>query len=146
VPPPQKKHRLAKAFTLADQLLPCFADTYSDMQGTEQTFESESDCFSAYTLASGATICFAATTNEQIGVDINGSAPPNIAGRDLFYFGWVKDGTLDEYSITDIDGEFRNGDVAQARETSFNNSCGKAGSYAIGCFGKILNDNWKMNY
>lgn len=140
-----KYFKVVKTCSVDDELLPCFASEYSDLEGNEGDVASESDCFKAYVLASGATICFSSGNIGQINVDINGTAEPNIAGRDLFYMGWVKDGTLDEYFISDINGNYRSGDVAQLREDAYA-QCKNSGTYAVGCFGKILNDGWEMNY
>lgn len=140
--------KVIKTCSADDNLAPCFASSYTDIDNTKsQTLSEESDCRKAYVLASGAAICFAAISeaDNQVNVDINGSAPPNIAGRDLFYMGYINNGTLDEYGVSGIAG-LNEGDPSQLREEAFNNSCTKSGSYAIGCFGKILNDNWEMNY
>ena len=59
--------------------------------------------------------------------------------------GYINNGILDEYGVSRIAG-LNEGDPSQLREEAFNNSCTKSGSYAVGCFGKILNDNWEMNY
>lgn len=37
--------------------------------------------------------------------------------------------------------------TAAQRETQFQNKCSSSGNnHGGGCFGKILNDNWQMNY
>lgn len=74
-------------------------------------------------------------------VDINGPDKPNIAGRDLFTFSiW------DDYSIDVVNpDQIAAGTAQEDRETMFEEDC-RSSYDGAACFGKILNDNWKMNY
>ena len=57
-------------------------------------------------------------------MDVNGSEPPNIGGRDMFMF------QIDNYTIVD-----------NANESSCLTS-----SVGEGCLKKIINDKWKIKY
>ena len=57
-------------------------------------------------------------------MDVNGSEPPNIGGRDMFMF------QIDNYTIVDNANE---------------NSC-LTSSVGEGCLKKIINDKWKIKY
>ena len=87
----------------------------------------------------------------QFFIDINGQKGPNIYGRDLFLMHVYPDGVIDDYKVNPecrINGKC-SGDssVKDYRETLFASCLSNAGnSYINGCFAKILNDNWEMNY
>ena len=77
----------------------------------------------------GAAICMAKDAENNfvdLNIDINGQAEPNIAGRDTFYLTIQKNGTVTDY-----------------RETS-EDSCSIKTS--AGCFNKVRNAGWKMEY
>ncbi len=140
----------------------CFADKYKSIDGST---ESSASCDCSVIIASGASIClFNISEKYRAGgfvVDINGPKPPNIVGRDFFSFSYYYDGSLDESitpecrkGIANASGLCSNfgSNAHEAREEYFNNGRGGqpgclGNSYsAIGCFAKILNDNWKMDY
>ncbi|MBE7713303.1 MAG: type II secretion system protein [Cyanobacteria bacterium SIG26] len=89
-------------------------------------------------LADGAIVAFmcSATTLSycRLIVDVNGADGPNIGGRDLFSM-YVNVETNEIYD-----------------HQAANNYCGNGSGtpkFALqgnGCFGRILKDNWKMNY
>ncbi len=135
----------------------CFADKYKSIDGG-----SESSVFCTYSviIASGASICLKQYSTEDwpgyFLLDINGLSPPNVAGRDLFNFSYYYDGSIDE----DVTPECKKGipnqhnnflcggagsNPQEVRDERFLNYCLES-AYGIGCFGKILNDNWKMDY
>ena len=77
-------------------------------------------------------------------IDINGRKGPNTLGKDRFGIYVYNNGRLD-----DIFGESANnlGNAPLSkdeREESFETYCFTNGT--AGCFGKILNDNWQINY
>ena len=89
-----------------------------------------------YTYSGGGTAVF------HIYLDTNGQKGPNIAGRDIFVIYVYNNGLID-------DNGGANGAplTKEEREASFNSNCIQStGSTWFGCFGKILNDNWEMNY
>lgn len=75
-------------------------------------------------------------------LDSNGQKGPNIAGRDIFAVYIYNNGLID-----DIGGANGAPLTKEEREASFNSNCIQStGATWYGCFGKILNDNWEMNY
>ena len=108
-------------------------------------------------LASGASICIEALSGHSsenvrwshMLVDINGMKGPNIAGRDVFFLAYFEDGTIDEEGIVPVCNARKEcilaQDAAEKREQYYNSSC-KSSTRFLGCFGKILNDGWEMNY
>ena len=100
------------------------------------------------TLASGASLGYGYLNNDElygekvavIDLDINGPKGPNIAGRDVFILGIFNNGMIDEYSAMSAPAS------TEVREQVFNDHCISANTTWTGCFGKILNDNWQMNY
>lgn len=130
--------------------------------GTEEhnlCFPAELSSFYCVIIASGASVCIQPGTEERAGmfvVDINGLKPPNTSGRDIFNFSFYYDGSLDE-SVTP---ECKKGkatqssllclgaESAQALRENRSSKCwdSEANFYGSGCFGKILNDGWKMDY
>lgn len=135
----------------------CFASSYTGLNGQKVTPD-----FNGYkvAIASGASISFYIdgldtgdeTTDDFLGyiyVDTNGQKGPNKGGRDLFRMYIYPDGVIDDWKIN-VDCRKNNncntGATAQAaREYNFNNYCANAND-TDGCFGKLLNDNWEMNY
>ena len=102
---------------------------------TQKRFITLADGVSiGYGLSSGFPIC--------LDIDINGAKGPNVVGRDLFIMYIYNNGVIDDHNtsgtapLTD-----------EQREDTFNEGCysPSSGSW-IGCFGKILNDNWEMTY
>lgn len=81
---------------------------------------------------------------SQVLVDVNGPEPPNIEGRDLFSFDIYDNGAIREaYDLegamsTDADFSVYS-DKCLGRSETFN-------GYGAGCFTKIMEDNWKMDY
>lgn len=120
----------------------------------------------SFTTKSGTAICFIAATAPreanpdegieasagtpvQVFIDVNGAEGPNIGGRDMFSFYIYNDFSIDDGSIennTYIDSaNVRAGSSVATRNTLFTNNC-KSSYIGRGCFGKILNDKWEMNY
>ena len=75
----------------------------------------------------------------KVFLDTNGSDAPNIGGRDMFTFNIYEDFSIDEISPDKIKNATAN------RETYFKNNC-KTSYIGQGCFSKLINDKWKMNY
>lgn len=95
------------------------------------------------TIADGMSVAYLYSGTDVIftvDVDINGAQGPNIAGRDMFNFAVFNNGVIDEQGVSTAPG------TKEEREEIFNNGCIAANSTWTGCFGKILNDNWEMNY
>lgn len=138
---------------------PCFADKYADI---ETMTDTDFDCEGySVNVAGGAAICIipasiteedvtdstGTTTKKEIKnpaivyIDVNGKEDPNIGGRDMFTFNIYDNFTIDEIdpASTDLTS------IETERETLYNENC-LTSSIGKGCFSKILNDNWEMNY
>ena len=131
--------------TCENSLTPCFADSYKTLQGGTIDF----DINTSYVLASGASVRFmyAQVGNginkiANITVDVNGKKGPNILGRDLFWMALYNDGVIDDYdykSPAPLSESLRN--------DAYDTYCQGSGVVpGYGCFGRILNNNWEMNY
>ena len=125
-----------------DESVPCFAPNseYRNLSGTN--IYSSRPAF--ITLTSGVSIGYGYTTGAgdrlcTLDVDINGAKGPNIAGRDVFIISLFNNGMVDDYHVVSAPG------TREEREKAYNDYC-LSPSYWTGCFGKILNDNWEMNY
>lgn len=125
---------------------PCFPPNseYKNMSG-----HSLGTNHPAYlTLVNGASISYQYYDGGMNGilfdvyVDTNGSKGPNIAGRDMYAIYVYQNGYIDDVSQ---DGSTAPLTSAQ-REASYNACCNGNGACWYGCFGKILDDNWEMNY
>lgn len=136
---------------------PCFAASYKKISGIDSYFVCHGDCV---VLADGTAIGVnPADINSpriQFSIDINGAAGPNIFGRDAFsVFLYTSNGVLDDLSYINDAGEALPDGTSvtvaplseKQREKGFEEACiaGESTRYH-GCFGKILNDNWEMNY
>lgn len=141
---------------------PCFADNVKHLSGADLGPFSYSEYYRVI-IASGASVCMTpGRTGLPAGatVDINGLKNPNTLGRDIFSFSYYYDGSVDRGASPECKRGLANpngnicggyGDVATLRENDYNNSCSAASgtsaqSYGNGCFTKILDDNWKMDY
>ncbi len=108
-------------------------------------------------LGSGAAICIEALSAHSSGgvkwshilVDTNGLQGPNIGGRDVFFLAYFEDGTIDEESVVPVCNASKQctlpANARETRENLYNKMC-QTSSRFRGCFGKILNDGWEMNY
>ena len=126
-----------------NSLTPCFDDNYKTLNGGGVNFSNGT----SYVLASGSAIRFILSASGdkigQFGVDINGKKGPNILGRDLFFIALYKDGTLDDFDVNDGTIPL----TEERRNSIYTSDCQGSGNVSgWGCFGKILNDNWQMNY
>lgn len=142
---------------------PCFAAQYRSISGTAKNFS----CADGYSVIvkGGAAICLipADTAKEadddegieakdaqpaRIYLDINGTEKPNIGGRDMFSlfiydYQTIDDGAEGNYLTEEASndkGKTLNELRAELAKKCISSSVGE------GCLGKILNDDWKMNY
>ncbi len=126
---------------------PCFAQSYKKMSGVSSGFNCSSNCVS---LASGAAVemfygSYSSDAGDiiRISVDINGAQGPNILGRDAFLLFLYPNGSIDELvSDKSLLPPFEK----EIREAEFDDCTNSVSGAWHGCFGKILNDNWEMNY
>ena len=125
---------------------PCLASSYKKLSGYNMGKGSGQSSF--VTIASGVSFGYGISSsgtadNNRVAifdVDINGQQGPNIAGRDVFILGLFNNGIVDEYALTTAPGD------KDTRENLFNTTCNADNATWHGCFGKLLNDNWEMNY
>ena len=121
---------------------PCFVSEYKKLSGTTINFSST---FRKVTLANGASIAYNTRSDTavlQFHVDVNGAKGPNIIGRDLFPIYIYNNGMLDDYYSATTNAPL----TSAERESMYTASCASTNASWNGCFGKILNDNWQMNY
>ncbi len=137
-----------------DKATPCFGSSYSTISGTAMNtdvFNPNSSNGYCFTAAGGYSICLAINGNLiQTYIDVNGAAPPNIAGRDFYVVGIsttqnLVDGFTVIFAI--VLYEFTGQDVNSIDKSALREEYAKnCESNGLGCFDKILNDNWEMNY
>lgn len=125
---------------------PCFASEYKNLNLEVKTFS----CNYGYTitLQNGSAVCLVPARSDSaaiVYVDTNGPDKPNIGGRDLFSFQIYKDGSIDESVPPSFKSSSNTGNPKDKREEKYTELC-KTSVYGAGCFGKILNSNWKMDY
>ena len=133
-----------------NEVKPCFAaySDYKKISGKALEYWSNNSGAGigmSYILASGASVRFYYVGRDNLFIslvtDINGPKGPNILGRDMF------DMTIDVNGNIDASGyELPLPLTQEQRENAFQNTCIADNTNFGGCFGKILNDNWQMNY
>ncbi len=127
---------------------PCFPDEYKKISGitTKQGWVSKRH----FVLASGASIGTYYRGDHdslicEFWIDINGNKGPNVVGRDLFALYLYKDGTIDDLITTSKCASVPL--TEECREYNYTQYCvSDKAANLHGCFGKLLNDNWEMNY
>ena len=133
--------------TCTNALTPCFASSYKLLSGSALSGHGADR--TSYVIASGASIrpgyYYGSTYGSVMNllIDINGPKGPNIVGRDLFNIGLYPNGMLDEIEYGTV---YSAPLTKEQRDGIYTRKCNAAGSAAMGCFGKILNDGWEMNY
>lgn len=131
---------------------PCFADDSKSLDGS--TIGNPGNGGYSVIIANGSSINMQPAGQFGTGgikVDINGLKKPNTGGRDIFSFAFYYDGSLD---VANPECRKNGGSspcggyntAQEKREGRFNDSCASGNPYGSGCFDKILNDNWKMDY
>ena len=118
----------------------CFADSYKTLDQKEK-YEPDYHYGYCVILNTGAAVCMDPMRDDYNGYhgyadvifDINGKKAPNVKGRDLFAFEFYSDGKVSEgYNMWT-----RKNYCVDGVEDS---------GYAAGCFSKIMNDGWSMDY
>ncbi len=110
----------------------CFASSYKNLSGAEVSLPDDVYCVS---LSTGASVCLTppgftgSGDSGKLIIDVNGAGKPNIIGRDFFILYIYLDGFIgDRISSTD------------------NVSTCRADTYGSGCFNRIINADWTMDY
>lgn len=126
---------------------PCFADTYTTYGTRAKVDLSKNTGFKSYVLADGSAAALKYTWSIsspnkliRVYVDINGQSGPNVYGRDFFGMYIYANGLIDISSNSSKNAPLT---VEQRKEVT--GYCGNGASLDA-CFGRILNDNWEMNY
>lgn len=92
----------------------------------------------------GAAVCGAYNSNNKclsIVVDVNGTAQPNVAGRDIFSMDMHKNGSISDYNSGCVDNS--KGCAASSCTTGKTTSIYDA---ACGCLNSVIDAGWKMEY
>ena len=128
---------------------PCFPEVNNSVDGADNISTGMTGASYCVIIESGTSICVKPATQPIPGfftIDTNGLKTPNTDGRDIFGFGFYYDGSLDQGTP----GQRKDAQwAALKRKDRFENYCdvGRGvNAYGIGCFEKILNDGWKMDY
>lgn len=121
---------------------PCFSDKYKYINGTDVSTSSFTSTSKSFVLSSGVAIrpIYSKPSTFKIAnfmVDINGQKGPNVAGRDLFFLYLYSNGVIDDGP----DNAAYNAPLTKEQREAMN-----CEASLHGCFGRLLNDNWKMNY
>ena len=130
---------------------PCFASAYGNISSNASANFTCNDGYSI-TTKSGTAICIipaSIDTDEEtetetknpakVFIDVNGVEDPNIAGRDLFTFNIYGD-----YSIDEVDPALSD-EEKQTAKTQLMAKCTTSNN-GEGCFTRLLENDWKMNY
>ncbi len=143
---------------------PCFASSYKNQNGGTYVVDTLNRGGTYYgVLASGVSFgimydaldtgtIYTDDFSYRIVVDINGKKGPNIYGRDLFVMYVFPDGVIDVYYANPACRENNSclsgkTNVTDWRESVAANCASATGEvWHDGCFARILNDNWQMNY
>ncbi len=131
--------------TCDDVAEPCFSNQYISY-GTHAVLNVPKG-YKSYVLADGSAVAFKYSwsvsfpyTLIRVFVDLNGKSGPNVYGRDFFGMYIYSNGIIDIKSNTSHDAP-----LTEDERKSVTGYCGNGASLDA-CFGKILNDNWEMNY
>lgn len=134
----------------------CFSNNTKTISGGDPSNPASSSSYCIIT-AGEYSLCLTPATNDSaiyVLTDINGLKNPNISGRDVFAFNIYYDGSVDVVTPECKKGIISsrgllcgdNGENSfEARQLRFESICLDS-IYGVGCFDKILNDNWKMDY
>ena len=122
---------------------PCFASSYKSISKTSEDLSlSGGSCI--LTKSGYALYVIPAPDSSQpavVYIDVNGAEPPNTGGRDMFKFNIYEDYSIDVISPD----EKLTGTAKTTRETLFTKNC-TTSTVGQGCIGKLINDDWKINY
>ncbi len=130
----------APVYRLWDNSIPDGENTWNFTTGAAWSYRRD------YVLADGSVIRIGYWGPIELFVDVNGKKGPNRVGYDLWNMDIFYDGVIDE---SNVGPGCRGGDKSlcetpqEKRERQFE-GC-KAGTYG-GCFGHLLNNNFKFDY
>lgn len=138
-----------------DTSTPCFASSYKTLSGTAlntSVFDPNGKKDSCFLSAGGYSMCLNYVNSNiiHIYIDVNSVSGPNIAGRDFYSFSLSpKKNLIDgnnvilSMALSDMMGQsFDTSKIPSLREFAAQ-SCISGG---MGCFEKLLENNWEMDY
>ncbi len=142
------KNFLRKYFKLAStQTTKPFASTYRTLNSNEDRALGLNDSSHAYAkLVGGEAVSFLCFNSPSLAcvfrVDINSTDGPNIGGRDFFSI-YINPMTNELY---DTGNPALCGGKAKTNDEKVDAANNARAEYGEGCFARLLQDNWEMNY
>lgn len=135
---------------------PCFAANYKKLSNGDLSSFSCADGYSVI-LKSGTAMCIIPADKKHDGdgteanpasdahpatvyIDVNGPDKPNTGGRDMFVVNIYND-----YSVDDIKPADAKSSTSRTVRNELAANC-LTSAVGEGCFSKIINANWRMNY
>ena len=131
-----------------DTVTNCLAGSYKTLNNsTESSIGDMLSPFNNVTcgkMGSGSVICISDMMTgspdfSSVIVDVNGTASPNVKGRDYFQFELFADGKVGNYHNILANASY-------SGSWSAGDDCGTLKSYQDTCISKLMNNGWKMNY
>ena len=135
-------------------LAACYGNGYKDLSGETPHNPHDNSLYNGFDsaaactiLKTGATVCFGQMWDQwtfpRVLIDVNGAQGPNVWGRDAYDLELNNAGDLAESFDTNID--------LYPDHTHKTVNCGGTqgpgnSAYSDGCFNKIIEDGWKMDY
>ncbi len=114
--------------------------TYKTVTGANVNGLSRSYCVQTVT---GASVCGSYNNSNKclsMMVDVNGTAQPNVAGRDVFSMDMHKNGSISDYGSGCADN------AKGCRANSCTTGTGSTYTAACGCLNNVIDAGWKMEY
>ena len=123
----------------------CIAGTAADSYKTVDGNNAGTIAQYCIQTADGAAICAFHNPNNvcmSLVVDVNGSAAPNIVGRDVFSMDMHRDGSISDYQSGCADNSYG----AAASLCTQGAATDGVFSLAAGCLTSVIESGWKMEY
>ena len=118
----------------------CLSDGYKNLDGSRSYADTHLGYSYTVVLNSGTVLAAGFSHNVYpfgVFVDLNGKIGPNIVGREAFDFQVNQIGKVGESFATEEEEKARH---------SATNCPSNPQQYGLGCFNKIIQDGWKMDY
>ena len=138
----KKYLKVVKTCTYENYNNDCIADEYKGLDGQYGAFNTSGSSSYCAILNNGASICMSnfGEWPATIAIDINGKAGPNVMGRDAFDLRMNYNGTIAESFSNDLQYGINQHKPEACGDATLNIS------YGVGCYNKIVQDGWKMDY
>ena len=118
----------------------CLFESYKNLDGSRSYADRHMRHSYTVVLNTGSVLSVGFSYNSfpfGVFVDLNGKTGPNIVGRDAFYFQVNHLGKVGE--------SFSSYEEEKVRHSA-TNCPSNPQQYGLGCFNKIIQDGWKMDY